>query len=229
MGSLPRDWNSGGSASVDGAQKPSVRSLLSPWCGITLAELAAIDPGERSSGQVARVGTTQDNWYFNPDSALTSDGILVQSPTVGNGRWLRQPGQWVTLALPFSFATADTAALLTAQAGQQFAAERFHWAITASMTGGTNSAIGLSSNKSAPTDWTTKGDLHGGATGDLAAGLTAGFKAGTIGADMDTITKVRGLVLVSGDVIRYDRIASAFTAGSGFALAHGYLIRNDGA
>ena len=121
------------------------------------------------------------------------------------------------LKLPFTFATADAAVLLTiptitnGAVGLQI--DSLFWEITTSFTGGASSAIGISSTNA---NYNTKGDLLGGASGDVAAtlvstGLT--YKGGTIGAKFGSNGKV---VLVAGDVIRFDRITSAFTAGAGF-------------
>lgn len=197
----------------------------------SLTALKAIPADRRVDGQVFLNLADDSLWQFNAASSLTGNDILVATPGAGSGRFLRMPGA-CALELPFTFATADAAALLTMQAGQEFhvdLAHGFAWRIAVSMTGGTTPAIGVSSNKTTPTNWSTKGDLLGGASGDLTATLTAGFKVGTIGADMDTVAKVRGLVLVPTDVIRFDRIADAFTAGSGTVVMCGYLSKNDGA
>ena len=91
------------------------------------------------------------------------------------------------LVLPFTFATADATALLTLQAGQQLRLWDLYWQIAADMTGGSSSAIGVSSNK---TGYSTKGDLLGGASGDVAASLTLALSptVGTIGAKVDGTT-----------------------------------------
>ncbi len=226
MVALDRDWNDGGSALYDDGESPSIRALLNPGQGITLAQLRDIPVSDRRAGLLARVDASFDPWVFDPNSSLTADNILVAAPTSGPGRWLRAPG-WCTLYLPMSSATADAAALLTMQGQQAFAVDRFAgWRVTTSFTGGTSSAIGCSSNKTTPTDWSTKGDLLGGGSGALAAALTAGFRPGAIGTDMDTLAKVRGLVLVAGDVIRHDLIASQFTAGAGFVVVQGNLLVN---
>jgi len=82
------------------------------------------------------------------------------------------------------------------------------WEVATAWTGGSSSAIGLSSSA---TGFTTKGDVHGGASGDVLATLTAGLKRGTAGAKIAT----PGVVLPAGSTIRFDRITSAFTAGAG--------------
>jgi hypothetical protein len=158
---------------------------------------------------------------------LTGDDILVCAPTAAGGAWLRMPGA-CRLKLPIAFGTADAAALLTFQAGQIFRLVEPAWHITTSFAGGTNSAIGLSSNK---TSYSTKGDLLGGAGGDLAATLTStlGINApGTVGAGFDTLAK-RCMNFTSANTIRYDKVVDAFTSGAGFAVLDGILASNDGA
>lgn len=231
--SLSEDWNSGGSALIPGTAQPNLRDYMHALHGVSsLTALKAIKPGQRDHGMPARVteGVAAGRWRYHATSVLTGDDVLVVVPAdnPAAGRWLREPGA-CDLALAFSFQTADLAVLLAMQAGQRFAVSSLYWDILASMTGGTGSAIGVHSNKAAPTNWTTKGDLLGGATGDVAATLVAGVAAGTMGADMDTLAKVRGLILVSGDQLLFGRITSAFTAGNGYVRVPGILLANAGA
>jgi hypothetical protein len=99
--------------------------------------------------------------------------------------------------------------------------EHGYWEVTTGFTGGSSSAIGISSSNS--TGHTTKGDLLGGSGGDVAATLVAGYPSGTIGADI-----AAGLMMVAADTVRFDRITSAFTAGAGAAHLVGFLV-NPGA
>jgi hypothetical protein len=117
-----------------------------------------------------------------------------------------------TLKLPISFSSADAAVLFTVPAGHFLRINRVYWNVQAAFTGGSSSAIGLSSSNAG---FSTKGDLIGGASGDVAATLTAGVKGGTLGAKFASNGVI---VLAPGDTIRFDRIASAFTAGSGYAM-----------
>ena len=97
--------------------------------------------------------------------------------------------------------------------------EKFFWEVTADFTGGSSSAIGVSS---ADAPHSTQGDLLGGAAGNVLAELTAaiGYTQGTIGVSYSAAPKLA--VLVATDTVRFDRITSAFTAGAGFvhAVAH---------
>jgi hypothetical protein len=114
------------------------------------------------------------------------------------------------IKLPVGFATADGAVLYTVPEGMYLCVLRTFWEVTTAWTGGTSSAIGASSSNSA---YGTKGDLQGGASGDLLAALTVGNRPGTIGAKFGS----NGLVVLGpGDTVKFDRVASAFTAGAGY-------------
>lgn len=114
------------------------------------------------------------------------------------------------LTLPVGLAKTDAEVLYTVPAGKRLLVGRAFWEVTTAFTGGAAAAIGLSSSNAA---YNTKGDLLGGAAGDLLAALTAGFR-GAVGAKLATSGLV---VLIAADTIRFDRIVSAFTAGAGFA------------
>lgn len=140
-----------------------------------------------------------------------------------------QAGQVFNLKMAIAFGTADAtvlATLPTALAGPKNTATlRFrmisaHWEVVTSFTGGASSAIGLSSSNAL---YNTAGNLLGGASGDVAAGLvsTAPF-ASTVGAKFGTSGGI--IVLNAGDTIIFNRITSAFTAGAGFAHCNFQLI-----
>lgn len=126
------------------------------------------------------------------------------------------------LRLPFTFATADGAALYTVPAGFELYVDRVWWNITTSMTGGTTPAIGVSSDDA---NFSTKGDLLGGASGDLTATLVSTgrpHKGGTVGAKFGS----NGIVVLgAGKIVRFDRIADVFAAGAGnvFLLARPFI------
>lgn len=121
------------------------------------------------------------------------------------------------LKIPFTFATADAAVLYTIPSSvSRVVIASIWWEVATSFTGGTASAIGVSSTN---TSYNTKGDLLGGASGDVAATLVSTgvvHKGGTLGAKYGSNGKV---VLVAGDSLRFDRITSAFTAGVGYVHA----------
>lgn len=191
----------------------------------TLAALKALEAGApaRVHGNEIRVDADGSVWVFHSTSALTGDDILVVAPTAGTGCWLRAAGT-VDLALPFAFGTADGAVLLTIPAGARFQLDSAHWEIVADMTGGTSSAIGVAATGNA-----TAGDILGGASGDVAAGLTAGVRPGTIGAKMDTDAELHAMLFLPTNTFTFERITSAFTAGSGYVHLRGTLLRNVGA
>lgn len=207
--------------------RPSPQLDLAPRLSstATVTSLKAIPPKLRHLGLTKVVEADRSVWFFDSASALTGDDLLVATPGSGSGRWLRAPGRAV-LRLPFTFATADAAVLLTVPTGCELRLWDLYWEISADMTGGSSSAIGASSNK---TGYTTKGDLLGGAAGDVAAALTAALSPaiGTIGAKVDA-DDLRA-VFIAANTIRFDRITSVFTAGAGNVCVVADILKNAGA
>lgn len=182
-----------------------------------MADLKGLPFEKRFDGAVARVEADGSLWRFNFASTTTGDDILVSTPSdaLASGRWVRCAGPAI-LALPIGFATADATALLTLSASSVVEPKNFAWKVTTGFTGGSASAIGVSSGTA--TGYTTKGNFLGAAAGDVTATLgTAGTKYGTAGSTWDTIAHQR-LLLQSADTIRFDRITSIYTAGAGFVL-----------
>lgn len=179
------------------------------------AGLSAIAAASRFDGMLVMVRADGSLWRFVAASAAAEDEAqeLVIAPDAGTGRWLAAEKS-KTLKLPIGFATLDGAAILTVPAGfaLRLAGLPFY-DITTAFTGGTSSAIGVASSVAG---YVTAGDILGGATGDVEAGLTAGVKPGTVGTKLDTAAERQGLVLVALDTLTFERIASAFTAGAGF-------------
>lgn len=117
------------------------------------------------------------------------------------------------LKFAISYATADNAVLFTVPDGHCLRINRAWWNVQTGFTGGTSSAIGVSSSNAS---YATAGDILGGASGDLTATLgTAGQKGGTIGAKFGSNGVV---VLGPGDTLKFNRIASAYTAGAGYLM-----------
>lgn len=196
----------------------------------TMAALTALtaDHPARVHGNIVDVDADGSRWYWHSTSTLTSDGILVQAAddAPSAGRWLRAPGS-VDLALPFTYATANNAVLLTLPTGAVLAFRQAYWEVTTGFTGGSSSAIGVNSSNAA---CNTAGDLLGGASGDVAATLVAGSVVpGTIGAKADALSELHADVLVAADTVKLNRITSAFTAGAGKVHLVGQLLRNAGA
>lgn len=183
------------------------------------AALAALAAGSRADGQIVCVLEDGSFWRFAGSSTLSSDGLTVAGsnltiePTAGAGCWIRCCGDF-TMRIPIGVATADAAALSTIPVGFGLRVVGMpFWDVTTGWTGGTNSAIGLSASAIA----STKGDLLGGVGGELTAVLgTAGLKAGTIGPKFDTLAEIQAFILSAADYLRFDRIASVYTAGAGF-------------
>lgn len=134
-----------------------------------------------------------------------------QGHTNAAGTWERNGSDMFSCKIPIDYTLADATVLYTVPIRARLIAA--YWEITADWTGGSSSAIGLSSSK-APHN--TKGDIHGGASGDVAATLvaSAGVVRGTQGLSVTATPFV--VVLEAADTIKFDRITSAFTAGTGY-------------
>lgn len=145
--------------------------------------------------------------YDHPQGTMASDGT-----------WSRNISANFALKIAIAYTLADAAVLLTVPTGKRLLLERTFWEVTTAWTGGSSSAIGLSSGATA---YNTKGDLLGGASGDVLATLVAGVKGGTIGAKFGS----NGIILLEpGATVRFDRITSAFTAGAGYVHLCGRVV-----
>lgn len=151
-----------------------------------------------------------------PETADYSSYGHPKGHTDANGNWVRNTdsplpasasGPAVDLRIPISYVLADAAVLLTVS--EQIFVTDMYYEITKPFTGGTSAAIGVSSD-TAPHD--TKGDLLGGASGDKSDMLVISQRTGTKGSSFATPP----VTLDAGAVVRFDRIASAFTAGEGY-------------
>jgi hypothetical protein len=194
----------------------------------TMTALKAIPGSRQVDGMYCHVLADDTIWQFDATSALTGDDLLVATPADASlGRWLRAPGA-CKIVIPFTFATADAAILLTMPTGAEFHLQEVYREVTADFTGGAASTIGLSSSNKA--SLTTKGDLLGGAVGDALAALTAAGAPnfGTIGTLFATLAQ-RRVFWKAAETIRHDRITSAFTAGTGNVVLLGNLMKNLGA
>jgi hypothetical protein len=182
----------------------------------TIAALKGIAAANRYEGQVVLVQANGSLWRFGAASTLTTDAAeaLAVEPTAGDGCWLRVDKTFVA-KLPIAYTTADGAAILTVPAGFCLRMIGFPWwEVTTGFTGGTDSAIGVSTNL---TGYETKGDILGGATGELTATLgTSGIKLGTIGDELGDIAGMHAMLFPAASEFQFDRIASVYTAGAGF-------------
>lgn len=194
---------------------PMIASVVSTLAMLKSSDVTQHMPYERMALADGRV------FYYHPTSVLAGDDIFVVVPDASQaGRYLLAPGA-VDVKLAISFVTADAAVLATLPTNSALLVHRGYWENTVAYTGGTASAIGLSSSQS---PHNVKGDLHGGAGGDIAATLIAGsYVEGTAGADI-----AAGVVLRDGSTLRFDRITSVFTTGAGFAHLVGVMLANPG-
>jgi hypothetical protein len=180
----------------------------------TSTTLKAVEVSSSLDG--LRVGLDDGSqWkYVAASTATDATEQLVLTPASAPtaGRWCRYD-RLLDLEFAIGFATTDAQVLFTVPSGFSVRLNPgAYWDVTTAFTGGTSSAIGLSSN-TAP--YSTKGDILGGAAGDLAAGLTAGAKRGNAGADFGSGGQI---VLPAAATIRFDRITSVFDAGDGKAV-----------
>lgn len=197
----------------------------------TVAALTAIDITAVTTGTLCLVESDNTGvpslWqYVSTSSATETTKLLVAAPDAGSGAWLRMGGS-ICLKLAVDKTLADNATLFTCPTGVRLKPREAYWDVTVSWSGGTSSAIGVHAS---PTGWTTKGDILGGASGDLAATLvsTNARMVGTVGAQLDTYAHGR-LILVAADTLNYDKIASTYTAGSGFVRVLCDVLANAGA
>lgn len=189
---------------------------------LSVAQLKALPVDEHMPDELFMLSDGRVVQY-KASSVLTGDDIFVFTPDSSQaGRYVLAAGFETDIKLTIAFGTADAAVLATLPTNSSFLLRRGLWEMTADWTGGASSAIGLSSSQ---TGHTTKGDLHGGGSGDVAATLvaSAGLQLGTIGADV-----AAGVLLKGGATIRFDRITSAFTAGAGYAHLVGTMLANPG-
>jgi len=181
------------------------------------AALSAIVAAARFTGMEVLVQADGSKWRFDASSSAGEDEgqELVIAPDAGTGRWIAND-KFKILKLPIAYDTSDGDAILTVPADMVLRLAAFpYWEVTTGFTGGSSSAIGVSTSV---TGYETGGDLLGGASGDVTATLgTAGIKAGTLGGELDDHVGLQALALVEDDEIQFDAITSAFTAGAGFA------------
>lgn len=182
---------------------------------------ALTDSSVRADGDTHTLESDGSVWRYSASStAADTTENLVLTPSDSTGRWIRQ-GSNIFLRLSVAVATADAATLFTVPTGFELTLRSLWWEITTGFTGGTNAAIGVSSNNTA---YNTKGDLLGGAGGSLTASIGTASKAvgGTIGAKFGSNGRV---TLVAANTIRFDRIADVYAAGAGYVCVD-VLARN---
>jgi hypothetical protein len=182
----------------------------------TKAALSAIVAASRFDGMLTMVRADGSMWRFVAASTASEDEgqELVIEPDAGTGRWVTAD-KFKVLRLPVDFSMSDGDAILTVPADIVLRLAAFpFWDVTTGFTGGSSSAIGVSTSV---TGYETGGDILGGAAGDVAATLVAGVAAGTLGGELDDNVGFQALALVEADELQFDAITDAFTAGAGFA------------
>ncbi len=187
--------------------------------------LKAIAAAARANGMFCLVLSDMSTWMFSAAATATdASENMVATPAAGTGAWLRQD-KTVALSLPILFSTADAVALFTTPLGCNLHVRKAWWDIATTFAGGAVSAIGLSSSV---TGFSTKGDILGGAGGDVTATLvsTNTRMVGTVGG---TLISTSRLNLIAADTIRFDRITSIYTSGAGNARVLVDVIANAGA
>ena len=180
----------------------------------TVAAAQALGVDDRSGVILVRstlFGVGRFRWDATSLANDTSGQLVIRPTSIDSG----DPGRWVRdeaafpLYVEATFATANNAVLYTVPTGFRLQIIGRPFAtITASFTSIGSALLGLSSSNSA---YNTAGDLFGGASGSAVAALTAGIRAGTIGAKLAS----QGLVvLVATDTIKADVFTSTFEAGA---------------
>lgn len=155
--------------------------------------------------------------------SLSREAILNYPPAMAQAL-IDNCAVGVHLKLAIDKTMADAAVLYTIPTGKTLSIVRAYWEVSVSWSGGSSSAIGISSTNAA---YNTKGDILGGSAGDVAAMLvsTGSPYKGTLGPKMlMSAGTTSSVVLVAADVIRYDKVTSTFTAGSGFLHIDGFLV-----
>jgi len=178
----------------------------------TIATLKAVPLLARVDGAEWMIVADGSMWRFATTSVLTTDGDnLLIVPTVAGGAYIRMDRE-VDIQLAVSSATADATVLYTVPTGFRLQVTVPFWSVSLTFTTGTAGAAGLSSSNAG---LSTKGDLLGGASGDLVATLvsTGAYAKGTVGAKIGK----PAAVLSAGDTIRFDLVAGTYTAGTGIA------------
>ena len=181
----------------------------------TKAALAAIPATGRHEGMIVEVQADRSLWVFDSDGTADEDEAndLVIEPDAGAGQWLALD-KFKVLKVPVDYSMSDGDAILTVPAGFVLRLAALpYWEVTTGFTGGSSSAIGVSTSL---TGYEVQGDFHGGASGDVAATLVAGIAAGTIGDELGDQTGMHAMIFVEGDELQFDAITSAFTAGAGY-------------
>jgi hypothetical protein len=188
----------------------------------TVAELQAFNGAKVRPNQLALVqnpvsslnysGPSTYQWQVGYAGSDATAQLVVDPGAGGTGKWVCVDKYFNMHFTNITFATADAAVLFTVPTGFRLAPWRFFMETGNAWSGGAG-AIGVSSSNAA---FNTKGDLMGGAAGDVAANMGAAGFHGTIGTKMAASYTTRPpVVLVAGDTIRWDVVVAGYNAGNG--------------
>ena len=185
------------------------------------AELQSFVGTDIRPNQIARVRTTFQNNFNGPCTYQWRVGfagsdataqLVVDPGSGGVGKWVCVDPFFNLQFANIDFNTPDAHVLFTVPAGLRISPIRFLFETGNAWTGGAG-AVGVSSSNAA---FNTKGDLMGGAAGDVAANMGAAGFHGTIGTKMAAAYTTRPpVVLVGGDTIRWDVIVAGYNTGNG--------------
>lgn len=212
------------------------RHLASPILCDTAADLRTFDGAKMFSKSIALVTQIDATvpvpgmfrWVAGSASADNNASQLIVVPTTGggSGRWVRCDPK-IDLLLPFTFATADRAALLTnpTELTLSLLLDECLWEVTTAFAGGAGSRIALSIGTAPVAD--TNGSLMGGAAGD-GIGATATLSSANMWKPTAGVGgSGKAMVLRSvGDQILFNQVTSVFTSGVGIAHVPANLISN---
>ena len=212
-----------GDRALDGATLavPLVAAMSPAAWSLFVTLLPLTDP---RTGAVALTGAALAIWLAATPAArgsMLSPGVVIATPgglvfNVGitnvGGPFARTPLAW-----SFSAATPDGAALYTAST--VVIVYSLLWLVSTAFTGGTAPTLAVRSTNAASN---TPGDLLGGPSGDGASVL--GVLGPVVGTPGPKLVPPAVATLAPGDTIVLNRLASAFTSGSGQVLAMLSLI-----
>lgn len=202
-------------------------AMLAPVANIaalTATDITSVQNGTLCLVLADNTGAMSVWRYHSTSTATESTKFFVAAPDSGAGAWLNTSRE-VAIKPAVAFTTTDAAVLFTVPTGARLHPRKAWWDITTSFAGGSSSAIGLSTSVSG---FSTKGDLLGGASGDLAATLvsTNTRMVGTVGA---TLTSTSRLIMIAADTVKFDRITDVYTSGAGFGRVLFDVLANLGA
>lgn len=214
----------------DGSSGTWVRSQNTASSISDLQGLASADAVEGEEWYVQTTSpVTAGRYMWVGASVLAADAVanLIVVPTDGGvsgaGRWVKQPGTFIDVALAVTYATADAAVLFTVPTGCKLRLVSSYWTCTVTFAGGSSSKIGLKGG--AATGLNTAGDILGGSSGDGTIASTTAYPQGTVGTKMH----LPQALLQAADTVIFNQMTSTFTSGVGIAHLLCHVLVNAGA